>query len=221
VFRPVAFRSLIDNDAIQTSWMREWQTRLDDRWTSAMQAHVALTPDVDGWWLLRATLTLPDDAADPPRLGLVAELPAAFCDVEWFGDGPHESYTDRRSSATVGQWSSTVAEQYVHYAFPQEHGNHTGLRRLALRDDRGGETFELVAESPNLEFSVRHHTDAELFAARHPSDLTPLSASRVTQVFVGFNRGLGTGSCGPDTAAEYRIAAGTHTVHARVRRVRD
>ena len=221
VFRPVAFRALVDNDAIQTSWMREWQTRLDDRWTSALHAQVALVPDVDGWWLLEATFTLPDEAADPPRLGLVAELPAAFGDLEWFGDGPHESYTDRRASATVGRWTSTVADQYVHYAFPQEHGNHTGLRRFALRDARGGERFELVAESPDLEFGVRHHTDAELFAARHPSDLTPLSAPRVTQVFVGFNRGLGTASCGPDTAEEYRIAAGTRTVRARVRRARD
>jgi beta-galactosidase len=217
-FRPVAFRALVDNDAVQTSWMREWQSRLDDRWTPGLDARVELTPATDGWWELRATFELDEAHADPPRLGVVAELPAAFDEVEWFGDGPHESYPDRRSSATVGVWSSTVAEQYVHYAFPQEHGNHTGVRWLRLRDRRSGEVVEVESRSPDLNVGARHHGDAELFAARHPSDLTSLRRPRVTQLFLGYQRGLGTASCGPDTLERYRIPAGTHVVAARIRR---
>ncbi len=217
-FRPVAFRALVDNDAIQTSWMREWQSRLDDRWSPGLDATVELTPATDGWWDLRATFHLDDDHADPPRLGVVAELPAAFSELEWFGDGPHESYPDRRSSTTVGRWSSSVAGQYVHYAFPQEHGNHTDLRWLRVRDPRSGEVFEVRSLTPHLDAGVRHHTDAELLAARHPDDLTPLRRPRVTQVFLGFQRGLGTASCGPDALERYRIGSGTHVVAVRVRR---
>jgi beta-galactosidase len=217
-FRPVAFRALVDNDAVQTSWMREWQPRLDDRWTPGLDARVELAPATDGWWELRATFELDEAHADPPRLGVVAEFPAAFDEVEWFGDGPHESYPDRRAATTVGVWSSSVADQYVHYAFPQEHGNHTGVRWLRLRDTRSGEVVEVESRSPDLNAGVRHHGDAELFAARHPSGLTSLRRPRITQLFLGYQRGLGTASCGPDTLERYRIPAGTHVVAVRIRR---
>jgi beta-galactosidase len=126
--------------------------------------------------------------------------------------------TARTSPIRIGVWSSTVAEQYVHYAFPQEHGNHTGVRWLRLRDRRSGEVVEVESRSPDLNVGVRHHGDAELFAARHPSDLTSLRRPRITQLFLGYQRGLGTASCGPDTLERYRIPAGTHVVAARIRR---
>lgn len=221
------FRALTDNDAIQVGWMAEWSPHL-----AAWSALAAGPPpgvgarvevgdaDAGGWRGVTATFTLDDEHADLPRLGVVAELPPALTELEWYGDGPHECYPDRRSAALVGRWRSTVAGQYVPYAFPQEHGHHTGLRWLRLTDADGGAGIEVVAEpAGSLGFSARHHGDAELFAARHTSDLSPLDAPRHTVLHVDLvQRGLGTGSCGPDALERYRTSAGTHTMAFRFRR---
>jgi beta-galactosidase len=120
----------------------------------------------------------------------------------------------------VGRWSSTVAEQYVPYAFPQEHGHHTGLRWLRLTDAAGTAGVDVVAAAADdLGFAARHHDDTELFAARHTSDHTPLDAPRHTVLHVDLvQRGLGTMSCGPDTLPGFRTTAGTHTMTFRFRR---
>jgi beta-galactosidase len=227
-FRPTVFRALTDNDAIQVGWMAEWSPRLAgwlplvDGLPDGVTADVSLRVDdaARSWWRLDAVITLDDRHADVPRVGVVAELPAAWTDLEWFGDGPHESYPDRRSSVRVGRWRATVADQYVPYAFPQEHGHHTGLRWLRLRDPDSGDGIEVVAAPVDaLGFAVRHHTDAELFAARHVDELTPLDAPTITVLHLdAAQRGLGTGSCGPDALAPYRIGAGEHRISVRLRR---
>ena len=58
--------------------------------------------------------------------------PAELSRVEWFGDGPHECYPDRRAAATVGRHQSSVDDMYEDYVVPQEHGHRTGVRWLAL-----------------------------------------------------------------------------------------
>ena len=223
---PTAFRALTDNDAIQTSWMSVWSAHLvpwsalADGLPEGADAEVQARPGDDGWWDLDARFSLRDPGTDVPRLGVVAHLPPSFRVLEWFGDGPHETYPDRRAAATVGRWRSTVAEQYVPYAFPQEHGFHTGLRWMRLGDPDAGVALEVVAGIPGLGFSTRHHTDAELFAARHVDDLIPLDRPEVTELHLGWTRGLGTGSCGPDTLPRYRIGVGRHRLRARYRWVR-
>jgi beta-galactosidase len=163
----------------------------------------------DGWNHLSVTIGVPAALDDVPRVGITAELPGSFEDLEWFGDGPHESYADRRASVTVGRWRSTVTDQYVPYAFPQEHGHHTGLRWLALRDGRRAGL--LVVADGHLGFAARHHGDAELYAATHAADLS--SDAALTHLYLdAAQRGLGTGSCGPDTLARYRVRPGRHRV---------
>ena len=178
----------------------------------------------DGWSQLSFELRVPDELADPPRVGVELLLPAdgsgrRWQQVEWFGDGPHECYPDRRAAAQVGRWSRTVAEMYEDHVLPQEHGHRTGLRWVALSRGRGraAEGLLVVAqpgrrgELPG--FSVRHHTDAELWTARHTDELRGHSAQGGGAVALYLDvaqRGLGTGSCGPDALPGYRIPAGVH-----------
>jgi beta-galactosidase len=72
-----------------------------------------------------------------PRIGMNLQLAGAFDQLEWFGRGPHENYADRKSSAAVGRYRSTVAEQYHDYSRPQETGGKTDVRWFALRDAAG------------------------------------------------------------------------------------
>lgn len=72
-----------------------------------------------------------------PRIGMNLQLAGAFGNLEWFGRGPHENYSDRKSSAAVSRYRSTVAEQYHDYSRPQETGGKTDVRWFALRDAEG------------------------------------------------------------------------------------
>lgn len=72
-----------------------------------------------------------------PRFGMVVELPKEFDNIKWFGRGPHESYSDRKSSARVDIYSGKVAEQYHPYVRPQENGNKTDVRWATFRNNKG------------------------------------------------------------------------------------
>ena len=148
---------------------------------------------------------------DLPRLGVTLTLPDDFETLEWYGRGPHESYADRRGSAAIGRWRGTVSGQYVPYVLPQEHGNKTGLRWIALTGAAAAVRF--VPTAP-CEGSATRFTPHDLFDARHTTDLTPRG-----EVIVNLDvaqRGLGTGSCGPDTLERYRIAAGEHQLNFEI-----
>jgi len=156
---------------------------------------------------------LPDGWHDLPRVGVSFVLPAGFDALEWLGLGPWDTYPDRRSSATVGRWGSTVADQFVPYLVPQEHGLHLDTRWFSLEQHEGASSPPLGVRiscdgAQPLAFSASHFTAADLYAA---ADLTELVARDDVVVHIdAAHRGLGTGSCGPDTLPAYRIDGGTH-----------
>ncbi len=142
---------------------------------------------------------------DLPRLGVTLTLPDEFEALEWFGRGPLETYSDRKRAAWVGRFASTVSDQYVAYAMPQEHGNKTELRWMGLKSPQA--TIRFTA--PGLcEGSVSRFAPEDLFAATHTTDLHPRKEVRVNLDVA--QRGLGTGSCGPSTLERYRIGPGDH-----------
>ena len=72
-----------------------------------------------------------------PSLGLHMSIPSSMKHVSWYGRGPHENYVDRKSSAPIGEYHSTVAEQFHDYSRPQETGNKTDTHWLKLVDENG------------------------------------------------------------------------------------
>ncbi len=87
-----------------------------------------------------------DKIPEIPRMGMQMQLPEEYMNLQWFGRGPHENYSDRKTSADVGLYESTVADQYVPYIRPQENGYKTDTRWLTLTDDNG--TGILVTGDP-------------------------------------------------------------------------
>lgn len=143
---------------------------------------------------------------DLPRVGVELVLAPALERMEWFGRGPHESYWDRKRGAAVDRYASTVTNMYTPYIVPQEYGNLTDVRWMALtRPDGSGILF--TTDTP-MEASALRHADRDMFAARHTSDLTPRGEA-IVKLDV-HQRGLGTGSCGPDTLPDYRLSAGDY-----------
>ncbi|RUT79700.1 glycoside hydrolase family 2 TIM barrel-domain containing protein [Ancylomarina longa] len=72
-----------------------------------------------------------------PRMGMQMQLPKNFTKVEWFGRGPQENMWDRKSGAPVGHYKGTAWEQYHPYVRPQETGNKTDVRWIALSNKEG------------------------------------------------------------------------------------
>lgn len=140
-----------------------------------------------------------------PRLGVTMTLPDGFEDLAWYGRGPFENYRDRNRAAMIDQYKSTVSDQYVPYILPQEHGNHTDVRWVSVRNSK----VQLRASAHSgMEFSASHFTADDLFAATHTHQLTPRA-----ETFLNldcFHSGVGSGSCGPGTLPRYQVPAGRH-----------
>jgi beta-galactosidase len=150
--------------------------------------------------------TIPEALTDLPRVGTVMEVVPGFEQLEWFGNGPHETYPDRARGGRIGRWRSTVTEQHVPYIRPQENGGHAGVRWLELAD-RGGRRFRVALDEPR-QVSVTHFRAADLDAATHFGELRPRTETVIH--LDARHRGVGVGSCGPDTLPQYRFGPGTY-----------
>lgn len=136
-----------------------------------------------------------------PRVGLDLRLPGDFDHVTWYGRGPGESYVDSKEAALLGQYNRHVQELHTPYVRPQESGNRTDTRWVTFTD-RSGLGMYVTGES-HFDFSARHFSVQDLDDANHDHELPARN-----DVYVSLNHrhcGLGTGSCGPATLAEYRL----------------
>ncbi len=138
-----------------------------------------------------------------PRLGLELRLPGALDRVRWLGRGPGESYADSKEAARWGLWQATVDQLFTPYVRPQENGNHTETRWVALQDLRG--VGLLVAGAPTLDFSAHRYTADDLTQAQHAYELTPRPT--ITLHLDWRQNGLGTASCGPGVLPAYQLHA--------------
>jgi len=111
---------------------------------------------------------------DLPRFGMEIELSEGFFKLMYYGRGPHENYCDRNTSAFVGLYRSSVAEQYFPYIRPQENGFKTDARWMVLENRQGvgvifksGNTFSFSA----LNFSTNDLDQLTKDNYRHTPDL--------------------------------------------------
>jgi len=127
------------------------------------------------------------------RVGIRMTIPAGYEYVTWYGRGPHENYADRKQSADVGVYCSTVDEQYVPYIKPQECGSRQDVRCLAIVDRKGAGIL-IEAEEIPLAFSALHYTAKELASKRHAHEL--VRSDDISLCIDHVQSGLGNGSCG-------------------------
>ena len=151
-----------------------------------------------------------------PLFGMNIVMPRTYDKINWLGRGPHESYIDRQTSAFVGRYSGTVAEQYTQYVRPQENGNKTDVRWVAIMNS-GGEGILFIG-NPLLEVSA-HHNIMEDFESlykpsekingkippqRHTTDVKPRDLTSVNINFKQMGVG-GDDSWGARTHPQYRL----------------
>jgi len=128
----------------------------------------------DGRVAVSGKLAVPSGSKLPelPRVGLKLAVPGAFDKVLWYGRGPFENYRDRKTAAFVGIHETTAREPFP-YVSPQEYGNRTDTRWVAVRDAEGRGL--LIVGDPVLEFSAHPHWPEDLTqesrGSMHPPDV--------------------------------------------------
>jgi beta-galactosidase len=109
------------------------------------------------------------DVPNLPRIGMQMAMPAEFDTMRWYGRGPHETYWDRKTGAAVGLYSGKVDELVHPYIRPQENGNRTDVRWVALTNRDGAGL--LAVGLPLLYVSAWPYTMEDLEKAEHTYDL--------------------------------------------------
>lgn len=147
-----------------------------------------------------------------PRIGLVTELPSQFQNVEWFGRGKGESYSDSKLSQSVGKYGvSSVDELWVDYEVPQESSNRTDTRWVKIGDGKTSLLAQFVDvnnDSKNrkrFDFQAAHYRMKDVAEAKHPHELRKKKRDEVVLRLDAAHHGLGSGSCGPRTLDEYAL----------------
>ncbi|MDX6353462.1 MAG: beta-galactosidase [Streptomyces sp.] len=140
-----------------------------------------------------------------PEVGTILFLPADLEQVRYYGRGPEENHWDRNSGSDVGVYSSTVSGQWTGYIRPQENGNKTDVRWVALVNGSGRGL--LAFGEPLLEVNASHYTPEDLSTGvRHDHQLT-----RRPEVVLRLNhRQMGLGgndSWGQQTLDQYKLFA--------------
>jgi beta-galactosidase len=141
------------------------------------------------------------------KFGMEMALPKSFDQLEWYGRGPFESYSDRKTAAMVGHYKSTVSEQLHPYIRPQETGNKTDVRwlRLSRADGRGF----LISGPQLLNFSALHYHRDDLDSGpskkqEHSGELTERNSTFLNIDLVQMGVG-GNDSWGALPLEKYRL----------------
>ncbi len=141
-------------------------------------------------------------AGHMPRFGLTLEMPKEFRNIEYYGMGPDENLCDLYAQSMVGIYETTVDDMYEPYIRPQDSGNRTKVRYLAVTDN-DGEGLKFVFDDEYFNFNARPYSQLLLQNAKHIEDLH--DESTVVINIDGFTRGTGTASCGPDILPQFEV----------------
>jgi beta-galactosidase len=135
------------------------------------------------------------------RIGVRMLLDKKLDQMTFFGRGPFENYSDRKSAAETGIYQIGVNDQYE-YEKPMERGNHEEVRWAKL----GGKnvpTVTITSDQKLMQVAALPHTDEQMHPVEYKIDL-PQSNSTVLCISTK-TLGVGSASCGPRPLPEFQI----------------
>ena len=167
------------------------------KWKGAAKTRTSLEFDIAARWTVYPNGTVAYASKIRPcgknielaRIGYAFELDMKNPSVTWFGRGPWENYSDRKSGAFLGVWEADASNFYFPYARNEDCGNREDTRGFKV----GNLAIRTLAEP--FAFEVNPYTPSELVAAVHPPEL-PASDKTYVGIYAA-TRGLGGASCGP------------------------
>ena len=105
-----------------------------------------------------------------PRFGSQMTLAPQFNHMTWLGPGPNPTYPDRNLEK-VGIYKSTVEDEWVEYAMPQENGYKVDVRWLKMTD-RSGKGLIFIGD-PLICAGANHYIREEMERSRYTFQMTP------------------------------------------------
>ncbi len=172
----------------------------------------------DGSIALAAHIVTSKPSVALPRLGFAMLLPPDLDQYTYYGRGPLNNYSDRKTGSFYGLWHSTVAEQFVPFPKPQSMGNREDVSWCALTD-ADGTGIQFVSQDQPLSASALPWSALQLTLAAHPHEL-PESDGTHLHLDCKVN-GLGGNSCGQGGPLDKdRVKGRDHTMSFVIRPLR-
>ncbi|MDR7212560.1 glycoside hydrolase family 2 TIM barrel-domain containing protein [Flavobacterium piscis] len=116
---------------------------------------------------LKANKALPNI----PKIGMQMGVEKQFDQISWYGKGELENYCDRGFGFPVGRYSLPINQFIEPYIKPQENGNRTEVRWMALTNSSKNKGLLILKEDKDLQMSAWPFTQANLNEAKHTFDL--------------------------------------------------
>ena len=206
-FKPQCFRAPTDNDKSFGNWLaKDWKRCGLD----TLQLPMTIEQHGNEWTF---TFEIPDTLPPLPRVGIVVELTRDYEQLVWHGRGPWDNYPDRKASCPIGWWQSTVTDQYIHYARPQDSGNHEECNYVELKSS-DGRTLHVEAVGAPFSFSALPYSAQYIASKKHDFELQEQGKTYLSIDCAVM--GLGNSSCGPGVLKKYAIDP-TRTYQLRLR----
>ena len=143
-----------------------------------------------------------------PRVSLQFKIPKKLDTRTWFGMGPWENYSDRKSAAKLGLYSAKIKDAFFAYGDPQESSNAVETRFLELSGEDSGAS--LVVESDDssaFEFSAYPCLPEDISQASHQHQLPERDFNVIN--IASANMGVGgVNSWGAAPGTEARLEPG-------------
>lgn len=131
-----------------------------------------------------------------PRFGTELIAAPGLENIEWYGRGPIETMIDRQFER-IGVYRSTVDKQWVEYMRPQENGNKTDVRWVALTNAQG--IGLLAVGAPTLNVAARHFTKEDMERAAYTFQM-----KRHSEIYLNLDwKEMGAGGIDSWTANAY------------------
>lgn len=115
-----------------------------------------------------------------PRFGIKLSLKKEFEQVEYFGYGPKESYSDRYKSQCLARFNSTVTDEYENYINPCESSAHYKTKYASVKNENGNGLEFYDKSSDGFSFKAIHFCDLQMENTAHHDELVPLNETVVS-----------------------------------------
>lgn len=176
-----------------------------------VKAKLELTYGINAHGIIKVTesMTVDKDAETPEmfRFGMQMKMPKEYSIVDYYGRGPEENYSDRKSSTFIGRYRQNVSDQFYPYIRPQETGTKTDLRYWRVLD-KAGDGLEFIAEEPfsasSLNYSIESLDDGVTKGQSHSPQVKKADYTNV--IIDKVQMGLGcVNSWGALPLKQYRV----------------
>ena len=136
-----------------------------------------------------------------PKVGLQFRKPVdvVFKDLRYFGKDA-ENYPDRNASGKMGYYKVASSELFELHVVPQDNGNHSDTRWIALDNEKGDVGLFVTMPEP-FNFSIYPYSDDTLTTARRMKQVNPTDLLTVNIDYKVAP--IGTATCGPGVDEKY------------------